>query len=214
MKEPDPTDDLDRTILETFDEMHAEAQVTPIFLTFPPRVIESVRSYAKEHSLEPGTLIPFAIKALENRLYEFSEAGEHLLEPVLRSLWSPLVVATTPAFTKSSYLPVATLNPSLPCDSDSERSKCLPAQRWASWRVGNSSARRTFSHQQPHHLPASIGVMKSNHHRQPIKGGKGYQIDFAKKLTEHTRVNQGWAAYAIVESRELRERHRLQSRRM
>ena len=54
MKEPDPTDDLDRTILETFDEMHAEAQVTPIFLTFPPKVIESVRAYAKEHSLEPG----------------------------------------------------------------------------------------------------------------------------------------------------------------
>src|SRR4029077_11010252 len=80
MKEPDPTDDLDRTILETFDEMHAEAQVTPIFLTFPPKVIESVRAYAKEHSLEPGTLIPFAIKALENRLYEFSEADEHLLE--------------------------------------------------------------------------------------------------------------------------------------
>ena len=80
MKEPDPTDDLDRTILETFDEMHAEARVTPIFLTFPPRVIESVRAYAKEHSLEPGTLIPFAIRALENRLYEFSEAGERLLE--------------------------------------------------------------------------------------------------------------------------------------
>jgi hypothetical protein len=80
MKEPDPTDDLDRTILETFDEMQAEAQVTPIFLTFPPRVIESVRAYAKEHCLEPGTLIPFAIKALENRLYEFSEAGEYLLE--------------------------------------------------------------------------------------------------------------------------------------
>jgi hypothetical protein len=30
MKKPDPTDDLDQTILETFDEMHAEAQITPI----------------------------------------------------------------------------------------------------------------------------------------------------------------------------------------
>jgi hypothetical protein len=62
MKEPDPTDDLDRTILETFDEMHAEAQVTPIFLTFLPRVIESVRAYAKEHSLEPGRLSPLQSK--------------------------------------------------------------------------------------------------------------------------------------------------------
>jgi hypothetical protein len=29
-KEPNPPDDLDRMILETFDEMHAEAQITPI----------------------------------------------------------------------------------------------------------------------------------------------------------------------------------------
>src|ERR1700738_4539522 len=33
---------------------------------------------------------------------------------------------------------------------------------------------------------------------------KGKLIDFAKKLTEHTRVNHGWSGVpAIVESREL-----------
>ena len=58
MKEPDPTDDLDRTILETFDEMHAEAQVTPIFLTFPPRVIERAAAYAKDHSMEANAYAP------------------------------------------------------------------------------------------------------------------------------------------------------------
>jgi hypothetical protein len=63
MKEPDPTDDLDQTILDTFDKMNAEAQITPIFLTLPPEVIESVGTYAKEHSLEPAT-IPLAISRL------------------------------------------------------------------------------------------------------------------------------------------------------
>ncbi len=40
----------------------------------------------------------------------------------------------------------------------------------------------------------------------PSKVAKGTLIDFAKKLTEHTRVNQGWSGvHAIVESRELRD---------
>ena len=40
----------------------------------------------------------------------------------------------------------------------------------------------------------------------PSKVAKGILIDFAKKLTEHTRVNQGWSGvHAIVESRELRD---------
>jgi hypothetical protein len=79
MKKPDPTDDLDQTILETFDEMHAEAQITPIYLTFLPEVLESVEAYAREHSLEPATLIPLAIKAQENQSEKFSEAGARLM---------------------------------------------------------------------------------------------------------------------------------------
>ena len=42
--------------------MHAEAQITPIVLTFPPEVIESVVAYTKDRSVEPATLIPLAIK--------------------------------------------------------------------------------------------------------------------------------------------------------
>jgi hypothetical protein len=80
MKEPDPTDDLDQTILETSGEMHAEAQITQIFLTFPREVVESVETYTREHSLEPATIIPLAIKAMEYQLDEFSEAGAHLME--------------------------------------------------------------------------------------------------------------------------------------
>jgi hypothetical protein len=40
----------------------------------------------------------------------------------------------------------------------------------------------------------------------PSKVGKGTLIDFAKKLTEHTRVNQGWSGvHVIVEPREFRD---------
>ena len=80
MRDPGPPDDLEHTILETFDEMHAEAQVTPIVLTFPLEVIESVVAYTKDRSVEPATLIPLAIKAQEHQLDQFSEAGERLME--------------------------------------------------------------------------------------------------------------------------------------
>jgi hypothetical protein len=39
----------------------------------------------------------------------------------------------------------------------------------------------------------------------PSKVAKGTLIDFAKKLTEHTRVNQGWrGVHVIVEPMEFR----------
>ena len=79
MKDLDPPDDLEQTILETFDEMHAEAQITPIFLTFPPEVIERVAAYTRDHSVEPPTLIPLAIKAQENQSDIFCEAAERLM---------------------------------------------------------------------------------------------------------------------------------------
>ena len=79
MKDLDPPDDLEQTILEKFDEMHAEAQIAPIVLTFPAEVIESIEAYAKEHSLEPATLIPLAIKAQEHQSDIFCEAAERLM---------------------------------------------------------------------------------------------------------------------------------------
>src|SRR6202043_2645024 len=64
-----------------------------------------------------------------------------------RAVRVTLVGSTTPAFTRSSYFPVATLNPSLPLRFLT--SWTIKAPSWpallASWRVGNSSARRTIS---------------------------------------------------------------------
>jgi hypothetical protein len=79
MKDSDPPDDLEQTILETFDEMHAEAQIAPIVLTFPAEVMR-IEPYTKEHSLEPATLIPLAIKAQEHQLDIFFEAVERLMQ--------------------------------------------------------------------------------------------------------------------------------------
>jgi hypothetical protein len=64
MKEPDPPDDLEQTILETFDELHAEAKIVPMVFLFPPEVIECIKTYTKEHSLDPANLIPLAMKAI------------------------------------------------------------------------------------------------------------------------------------------------------
>jgi hypothetical protein len=64
MKEPDPPDDLEQTILETFDELHAEAKIVPMVLLFPPEVIECIKTYTKEHSLDQANLIPLAMKAI------------------------------------------------------------------------------------------------------------------------------------------------------
>jgi hypothetical protein len=62
VNEPDP--DL---ILETFNEMEAEAQITPIVLTFPDEVIEAIEIYEKANSLDRALLISVAIKAQKGR---------------------------------------------------------------------------------------------------------------------------------------------------
>jgi hypothetical protein len=47
MKDLDLPNDLEQTIFETFDEMHAEALIAPIVLTLPAEVIESMRPTPK-----------------------------------------------------------------------------------------------------------------------------------------------------------------------
>jgi hypothetical protein len=106
MKQPNPPDDLERTILETFDEMHAEAQIAPIFLTFPPEVIERIVAYIRDHSVEPATLIPLAIKAQENRSDKFSEAGERLMKDPDLFAWpleDPLLCVALAFMLKHAY---------------------------------------------------------------------------------------------------------------
>jgi hypothetical protein len=80
MKEPDPPEEFTQILREAFSELHAEAQITPIDLEFPPEVIESVETYTKVHSLDPAMLIPLAMKAQIDRLGEFSEEVYRLMK--------------------------------------------------------------------------------------------------------------------------------------
>ena len=59
-----PPEYLERSIQETFKEMHTEAMSgvpTPLWL--PPRVLEGVLAYEKEHSLDRDGIIPAAMTA-------------------------------------------------------------------------------------------------------------------------------------------------------
>ena len=83
-----------------------EARIAPIVLTFPPEVIESVRAYTKERSLQPATLIPLAIEALELQLDEFSDAGERLIEDPDSFTWpleDPLMCVALAFLLKHAY---------------------------------------------------------------------------------------------------------------
>jgi hypothetical protein len=83
MKEPDPPEAFDQMILESFNELYAEAQVTPIDLEFPPAVMESLEAYTKKHSLDPAELIPLAMKA------RIDPAGSRWVEEVCRLMQDP-----------------------------------------------------------------------------------------------------------------------------
>ena len=55
-----------------------------------------------------------------------------------------------------------------------------------------------------------VAGMKSKSSSAVRQRSKGTLIEFAKKLTEHTRVNQGWSGvHAIVESRSCESCHPL-----
>jgi hypothetical protein len=74
MENPDPPDDFEETILETFREMHAEAQKTPMALTVPTEVIECIEAYEKRTGVDRDTLLFLAIKAQKGRIDQLVEA--------------------------------------------------------------------------------------------------------------------------------------------
>jgi hypothetical protein len=72
---------LERSIQETFKEMHTEAMSgvpTPLWL--PPKVQERVLAYEKEHSIDRNGLIPAAMKAQKRRCGKVIKAVHRLRE--------------------------------------------------------------------------------------------------------------------------------------
>jgi hypothetical protein len=93
MKDPDSEDDfeeilrllppgyLERSIQETFKEMHTEAMSgvpTPLWL--PPKVQERVLAYEKEHLIDRNGLIPAAMAAQKGRFKKVIKAVHRLRE--------------------------------------------------------------------------------------------------------------------------------------
>jgi hypothetical protein len=75
-----PPEELNRTLQETFMEMHAHALLskgTPLW--FPPEVLERLIVYEKEHSLERNKLIPLAMKVTKGRVEEVIETMQRYM---------------------------------------------------------------------------------------------------------------------------------------
>ena len=84
MKEPDdPADDfeealgkitpedLQRSMQETLMEMRTDAMIgVPTSMWFPPQVLERIKAYEAEHSLDRERLVPAAMEATKERFEE------------------------------------------------------------------------------------------------------------------------------------------------
>jgi hypothetical protein len=82
MNEPDH--DL---ILEVFNEMEAEAQITPMILELPGEVIEAIEAYEKAHSVSRDRLIGLAMKAQKGRIHQVSAACARLMDDPEAFAW-------------------------------------------------------------------------------------------------------------------------------
>jgi hypothetical protein len=76
-----PPEYLERSIQETFKEMHTEAvSGVPTPLWLPPEVQDRVLAYEKEHSLDRNGLIPAAMTAQNGRFRKVIKAVHRLRE--------------------------------------------------------------------------------------------------------------------------------------
>jgi|HubBroStandDraft_6_1064221.scaffolds.fasta_scaffold249415_1 hypothetical protein len=65
-------------ILETFNELEAEAQITPTVLEFPGEVIEAIEAYEKAHSLDRDRLIGLATATARTACRRMSSAPSRI----------------------------------------------------------------------------------------------------------------------------------------
>jgi hypothetical protein len=74
-------------ILETFNEMEAEAQITPTILEFPDDVILAIEAYEKAHSVDRDRLIGLAMKAQKGQIHQVSEVCARLIDDPESFAW-------------------------------------------------------------------------------------------------------------------------------
>jgi hypothetical protein len=83
-KQPDDAYEL---FLETLNEMDAEAQIVPVFLLFPRKVIEAIEAYEKAHSITRQHMIWTACNAREDWTHQLAESVAHLIEDPASFEW-------------------------------------------------------------------------------------------------------------------------------
>ena len=83
-KQPDDADEL---FLETLNEMDAEAQIAPVVLLFPRKVIEAIEAYEKAHSITRQHMIWTACNAREDWTHQLAESVAHLIEDPASFEW-------------------------------------------------------------------------------------------------------------------------------
>jgi hypothetical protein len=84
---PDPPDDFEETVLETFHEMESEEQITMILAELPYDVIQAIEDYEIEHSINRDELLYLATVALTARTDLWCDACSQLIDTPESFTW-------------------------------------------------------------------------------------------------------------------------------
>ena len=84
---PDPPNDFEETVLETFHEMESEEQVTMILAELPADVIQAIEDFEIEHSVTRDRLLYVAIETLDDRIDLLCDAGAQLIDTPEMFTW-------------------------------------------------------------------------------------------------------------------------------
>ena len=84
---PDPPDDFEETVLETFHGMESEEQITMILAVLPDDVVQAIEDYEITHSVTRDRLLYLATEALVDRTDLLSDACAQLIDTPESFTW-------------------------------------------------------------------------------------------------------------------------------
>jgi hypothetical protein len=77
---PDPPNDFEETVLETFHEMESAEQVTMILAELPADVVQAIENYETTHSVTRDKLLYLAIETLDDKIDLLCDLGAQLID--------------------------------------------------------------------------------------------------------------------------------------
>jgi hypothetical protein len=72
--------DFQRSMRESIEEVFAEAQIVPLVVIFPDKVVAAIKAYEKEHGIDRERLFNVAMKAQRNDIDQLKQAMELFAE--------------------------------------------------------------------------------------------------------------------------------------